>query len=410
MPGATQEKLAEIKQVKRSAAMPEDFVLFKDGPVAQWLRHVPALRPIVDSPVHRVLIAVTITWVPLLVLSILGGLAFGGAALPFFKDFQTQIRMLVSLPLYIIGAHVAHRITRGGMHEFVARGIVREKDRAKFKSIQRAASGWNHSLILRLAIIAAVAVAGPMVWAQGLASRQVSAWYGETGASGTVLTLAGYWLVWVANPIFQYLHLLWAVRLLMYAVTLARIAMLNLYLVATHPDRAGGIGFLGERVYGFVEFVTAEGAAVAGVLANRIFHEGRSLGEFKLDILGTAILVTVMVFGPMCVFIPRLFRARRLGQVEYGEIANRYVREFEKAWVWGKARSEGRQLLGAADVQSLADMAHSFDIVDGMRPVPFSNRVVIGTLVSFLLPIAPLLLTVIPAEQLLDKIIHSFVG
>jgi hypothetical protein len=95
---------------------------------------------------------------------------------------------------------------------------------------------------------------------------------------------------------------------------------------------------------------------------------------------------------------------------DYGAVANRYMREFEEAWVLGKANAEGRELLGASDVQSLADMANSFDVVAEMRPVPFSNRIAIAVVVVFLLPIAPLLLTVYPLDELIDKLIRVFMG
>jgi hypothetical protein len=288
------------------------------------------------------------------------------------------------------------------------RGIVREHDRKRFTGILRAASGWNHSVVLRLVIVAVIVLFGHDFWKHELASRQLTAWYDGNGTSGITLTLAGYWFVWISNPVFQYLHLLWILRLLMFAAMLARIAALDLHLVATHPDHAGGMGFLGEKLYGFTELVIAEGTAVAGVLANRIIHEGRPLTQFKVDIAIVTVIVSAMVLGPMCVFIPRLLKVKRQGSSEYAELSNHYVREFEEAWVFGKAKAEGRELLGANDVQSLADMANSFNVVTRMRTTPFSNRQAINPMVCFLLPIAPLLLTVFPLEELLVKLIKAF--
>jgi hypothetical protein len=180
--------------------------------------------------------------------------------------------------------------------------------------------------------------------------------------------------------------------------------------VATHPDRAGGIGFLGARMYGFAGFVVAEGTAVSSVLANQTVREGRLPPLFEVDVIIAAVVVAVMVLGPLCVFIPKLLQTRWRGYEEYGSIASRYVGKFEAAWVRGKAEAEGRELLGASDIQSLADMANSFDVVNGMRPVPFSNLVAIAVPVLFLLPIAPLLLMVYPAEELLRRVIGSLLG
>jgi hypothetical protein len=41
-----------------------------------------------------------------------------------------------------------------------------------------------------------------------------------------------------------------------------------------------------------------------------------------------------------------------------------------------------------------------------MRPVPFTSGVVIKVFVYFLIPVAPLVLTVIPAAELLHKILE----
>jgi hypothetical protein len=395
---------------EHETVVPEGFALFEDGPFLQLVRRSPALKPLVESPARRALAAVAITWFPLLVLSIHGGRALHGSPLPFLKDIQTQIRMLVTLPLYVVAGHEAHRIVTPAMRLFVTRGVVRDNDREKFTSILRTASGWNHSVILRVAVIAIILFFGQAFWKHELASRQLSAWYDEQGTSDITLTLAGSWLTWVANPIFQYLHLLWFLRLLLYAVMLARIAALDLHLVATHPDRAGGIGFLGSTVYSFKELVVAEGAVVAGVLANRIFHEGRPLTLFTVYIAFVTVMVALLVLGPLCVFVPRLLAARRRGLGEYSDVSNRYVRAFEEAWVVGQAEAEGRELLGASDVQSLADMANSYQVVVQMRSVPFSNRTAIEVVEAFLLPISPLVLTVIPLEDLITKLVKGFMG
>jgi hypothetical protein len=58
----------------------------------------------------------------------------------------------------------------------------------------------------------------------------------------------------------------------------------------------------------------------------------------------------------------------------------------------------------------LADMANSFQVVEKMRPVPFTSRVVIKAFVYFLVPVAPLVLTVIPAEELLHKILDVVIS
>ena len=56
-----------------------------------------------------------------------------------------------------------------------------------------------------------------------------------------------------------------------------RISRLNLRLSADHPDRSGGIGFLGECSYAFGPILFAQGVLLSGLIASRVMYEGRSL-------------------------------------------------------------------------------------------------------------------------------------
>ena len=65
-----------------------------------------------------------------------------------------------------------------------------------------------------------------------------------------------------------------------------------------------------------------------------------------------------------------LARKKRKGLPDYGLLAQRYVQSLEQKWVLrNAARSE--ELLGAADIQSLADLGNSNALVCDMRSIPF---------------------------------------
>ena len=62
--------------------------------------------------------------------------------------------------------------------------------------------------------------------------------------------------------------------------------------------------------------------------------------------------------------------------------------------------------MGSSDIQSLADLGNSLEIVRGMRVVPFARDTVVQLAVITLLPVAPLVLTVIPLEELLKRLLQ----
>jgi hypothetical protein len=57
--------------------------------------------------------------------------------------------------------------------------------------------------------------------------------------------------------------------------------------------------------------------------------------------------------------------------------------------------------LGSADIQSLADLANSYEVVRTMRFAPFSTRAIVQLAAVTLAPVVPLILTMMPLDQLL---------
>ena len=135
----------------------------------------------------------------------------------------------------------------------------------------------------------------------------------------------------------------------------------------------------------------------------RIFHLGAALPDFKIEIAIFVIIMQVVVLGPLLVFAPQLAGAKRTGLREYGTLAERYVREFDTKWLRGAAPAN-EPLVGSADIQSLADLANSFEVVRTMRIAPVTRDAVIQLAVLTLVPVVPLALTMMPLEELLKKL------
>jgi len=63
------------------------------------------------------------------------------------------------------------------------------------------------------------------------------------------------------------------------------------------------------------------------------------------------------------------------------------------------------ELLGAADIQSLADLGNSYAVVREMRTVPFGLQDISRLAVATAAPMVPLLLTIWSPEELITRII-----
>ena len=148
----------------------------------------------------------------------------------------------------------------------------------------------------------------------------------------------------------------------------------------------------------------AQGVLLAGQIGNHIFYEGDNLMDFKPEIIAGVILLVSLVLGPLCVFIPRLAKTKRQGLLEYGALASHYVERFDQKWLRGGAPPD-EELIGSGDIQSLNDLAGSFDVVQSMRPFPFDKTVVLKTAMAVLAPLLPLALTLISLEDIVKRLL-----
>jgi hypothetical protein len=384
---------------------PPDFSLVLGGPLYQLWRGTRLAGDALQLLHRRIIALALLAWAPLLLLSMAEGHAWGGSVtLPFLHDVELHIRLLLALPLLIVAELVVHQRMRPVVGLFVERGLVPNAARAQFDAAIASAIRLRNSVAAEVLLIAFVYVVGVgFIWRTQVA-LDVTSWYGVPADGRLQPSAAGWWLGVVSLPVFQFLLLRWYFRLFIWARFLWQVSHIDLRFVPTHPDRSGGLGFLGSVSYGFTPVLLAQGAMLAGMIANKIFFAGATLPEFKVELVGLVALMVFAILGPMLVFGPKLEAAKRAGLREYGTLAQRYVREFDGKWLRGGAPAD-EPLIGSADIQSLADLGNSFEVVKGMRWVPFTMQTVLQLAVTTLLPVVPLMLTMISLEQLLERLL-----
>jgi hypothetical protein len=212
------------------------------------------------------------------------------------------------------------------------------------------------------------------------------------------------WYSYVSMPVFQFLLMRWYFRIFIWMRFLWKVSRIDLSLIPTHPDRVCGLGFLSNTVYAFTSLAVAHGAMLAGNIANRIFYLGATLPQFKAEIAVLVLFVLCMVLGPLFLFALQLAEAKRKGNREYGTLAERYVREFDTKWLRGGAPAD-EPLVGSGDIQSLADLSNSFEVVRTMRIAPVTKEAILQLVAATLAPVVPLALTMMPLEELLKRLL-----
>lgn len=350
-----------------------------------------------------------LTWGPLLVLSAAEGLAAGGGVtVPFLASIGTHARFLVALPLFFVAEASVDPRLRHFVCQVVESRLVSPEGVSSLESAARSVSRRRDSAVaegLLLGLTVAVVATGVRVDLPG----GISSWRALDAGAGARLSLAGWWYAFVALPIFNFLLYRWCWRLLVWTAFLWRLARADLRLVPTHPDRAGGLGFLGVVQGRFGLLGLAASTVVAAIFAERLSFAGARLEAFTRPVLGIAVINVLLFLGPLLLFMPRLLAVKQRGLREYGTLATGYTQAFDAKWLRGSARGH-EPILGTPDIQSLADLANSFDLVQRMRVVPFAPALVATLLAAALVPMLPLLLVAFPLEELLVGIVRLLLG
>ena len=382
----------------------DDLSVMLGGPLYQLYRRTHVCGAGLELVHRRMIVLTLLAWAPLLVLSLIDGYAWSGVKVPFLLDIETHLRLLVALPLLVFAELIVHQRMPVVVRQFVTRGIVGEAVRPKFEAAIAAAMRLRNSITAEILLLLFVYGVGiGILWRHQIA-LPIETWYRHVDAGSVDVTRAGWWYALVSIPIFQFLLFRWYLKLLIWARFLWQVSRLDLTLMPLHPDRNGGLGFLSGLPRAFGPLLLAHGVLLAGLFADGIFFTGATLVQYKFELLAALGILLLMVVGPLLVFFPVLEHAKRTGTREYGMFAQRYVQDFDHKWLRGTAPA-GEPLLGTADIQSLADLGNSFQVVKEMNSIPVSRSTFVFLVVATLLPIAPLLLTMIPLDELFKRLV-----
>jgi len=379
-----------------------DFSLVLGGPVYQLLRRSHLEGDHLEL-LHRRLLTITlIAYLPLLLLATFVPSAGNTGRLSFFHDVEVHVRFLIALPILVAAELMVHLRIRPVVRRFLERRIVSFQELPRFDSAIESAVRLRNSVFVECALLLLVYTVGLWVWNSRI-GLDTANWYALPGGRWH-LTPAGFWYVFVSIPILQFILLRWYFRLFIWFRFLWQVSRLNLHLVPTHPDRCAGLAFLGKSAYAFGPVLFAQGAMLAGLVASRVLYREESLRSFKLQMGGFVAFFVAFILGPLLMFTPGMARAKRKGLADYGLLAQRYVDGFEQRWVL-EDPAPSEELLGAVDIQSLADLGNIYAMVREMRPVPFGLEDISRLAAATAAPLLPLALTIFSPEELILRVI-----
>lgn len=379
------------------------FSFVRGGPAYRLFRATGLCDEKLEPAYRRAVVITAFAWLPLLLLSVIEGFAFAGVQIPFLYDIETHGRFLVALPVLLASETLIERILSPRIKNFIYKGIVREKDYPQFKAALDWTNRVRDSILPEVIIVCSVYTIGLFFYGAEIAARTAT-WYAVPDETAWNVTPAGIWMLFVSVPLFQIFLVRAYIRMGIWFVFLWKVSKLDLNLIVTHADHAGGLGFLSKCAFSFSYFLFAQGALLSAYIAGQILYFGADPMSFKLEAAVFAVVFLAFVFLPLVVFSSQMVKAKWQRGGKYSLLVSGYVQNFEDKWIEGH-RDKDDVLLGSSDIQSLADLAHSYDIISQMRPTPFKTKDVIYMAAVALFPLAPLVFFVFSIDEVLQKLV-----
>jgi hypothetical protein len=343
---------------------------------------------------------VLIGWLPI-VLGEAGRLVLRVPLDPMAYDLSLHVRLLVGLPLLIDAERLIEPQCKGAIAE-VETGKIAE--RAALEPILHRAERLRDSRWAELVLVALAVTGGQLALWQVIGTTGVV----HGGISASSWSFPRLWYGVIGLPLVQFVLYRWLWRWLIWSYVLVRLSRLSLAALATHPDHAAGLAPLAWPVSGFAGLALAVGAVLAGAWGTQLLADRVTLHGLMPAMAAYLVLVVCVACGPLIVFIPHLYRARRLALYAYGGLALEYVRAFQVHWI--EKRAADARLLGSPDIQSLNDLLTAFQVIVRTRLFACSSRQVVILLLAAFLPMLPLWASAVTVEQVLRRLIGAVVG
>jgi hypothetical protein len=353
--------------------------------------HLVRGRP---TDVSRVILAlVAVAWVPFVLLGLVEWWRVG-APEPLLNDGLTHARLLVALPLLAVADWCVDARCHSCVDRIFEQRFVtgHEAEQAAHEALK--ARRLRDSKLIEAALVAVIGV---------VAVGHLVGWIPAPldAAEAEAMTPARVFHTLVSRPIFQFMLLRQIWRWIIWAELLFAISRVPMRLLATHPDRCGGLRFLTRPSVNLAVFLSALSVVLSATWSTQLAAGAAHLKDYVPELVVFVGVGLLVALGPLLVFLPQLARTKRDTARSYSGLAMDYVHEFHRRWI---RPDRPNDLLGTSDLQSLADLGNSFQVVEQSTMLLFRPRDVTVVILSMLGPILPLMLYEFPADQLLRRI------
>lgn len=381
-------------------AVDRDLSLIRGGPFYRAQEATRLIRPNQWNHVRRVTFAIALGWLPLVLITALFN---PGGLVSLVKDYRVHSRLLVAVPVLLVGQLWVESRFRMVVEHITAAGLLGGLDRARMDDTIAMLRRLRDSVIPELAILFLLVVHDVTSYTTLI---DATPWLAHGAGSDLHLTAAGWYAVLVSATMFQFLLGLGLWKWLLWAVFAFKLSRLNLKLVPTHADGHGGLGFLGLTPIAFTPIAFAASTAIAATWRQEMIHGGANLMSFKEPAIVLAVIIALVALGPLAFFVPRLMALRRQGILDYGILGQIDSAAFHEKWIHRRAGHEA-EFLGATENITLNNFGQTYLKIGQLKPFPADKGALITLAVSVAIPMLPMILAVVPLATVLKALLKA---
>jgi hypothetical protein len=374
----------------------ESFSPIENEPPLRWQRALHLAPQDTLGVARRAVFFALFSWVPIAVWALVRGRFLAPAVgEPLLQHYGVHVRCLVAIPLLILGEFTLNTASVRYLSQFIRSGLVDAATRPRFDAALQMVRRWRSASLPWLLGIGA-ALAWTMAEPVGNRSDQMS-WAVDAAGS---LGFGGMWFAYIVRPLVIALLLGWLWRIVLLVLLFVQVGRLDLTLVPSHADRAGGLGFLERLPSAFAPVTLAISALLASRWAHEIVYHGQALAAFKLPAAMFVAVWTVLLLAPVLPLIRVMYTAKRTALESYAAMVAEQGRLVRRRWIDGTTESDA-PLIEPSGVGVVADAGVMFDAVQSMRVVPIGKVTIAAILVPIAIPMLIVAAVRVPIRDLL---------
>jgi hypothetical protein len=372
--------------MNRQKAEIGDFLIAHGGVFYDLQKRLRLLHDRALKSNRRAILFVGLVWAVPLLLSFLEGTALGEfAERPFLISPSVLARFLIAVALFIlIEKQVEERL------RILLKQFVRAAPLLAPGSFEPAAQAVTRALKLRDSAAAEIvciilAVGATVASAFNMLDLHTSSWAIMTTAEGKSFTVAGWWILIVSSPIFWFLLFRWLWRLIVFSLLLRALARLEFWLVSTHPDGYGGLGFIGQYPNAYAVFVFALSCVVGARLIELLSNGGITTTTYGYIMGVWLVIVFALLAFPLQAFSRSLSNLKEQTLLVSSAQATRHLRAGERS-LFGRNIS-ATECPESETAEDVPDLSKTFAATKKLSMFLFSRSALLPVASAALVPL-----------------------